>query len=121
MSLEELILRQATGEDVSAARLAHRATGVMMIPIPRRGIYVRTIGEAEAGAVPGVDAVMITAKEGQELVPLPEASSYLGFIFATGATPEGVESALRTSHSKLTFEISTSLSVQRPAVTGVEP
>ena len=33
----------------------------------------------------GIEDVVITAKEGQMLVPLPEGASYLGFIFARGA------------------------------------
>src|SRR5438477_2457998 len=37
--LEELILRHALGEDVGQARLAGPASGVMMIPIPKGGIY----------------------------------------------------------------------------------
>jgi biotin carboxylase len=119
--LEELLLRHAIGEDVSSARLARPASGVMMIPIPSRGVYVRTTGEQEAAAVPGIEAVMITAKEGQELIPLPEGSSYLGFIFAACETAESVESALRKAHSKLDVEIARSLSVQPPSLTRAEP
>ena len=32
----------------------------------------------------GIEDVIITAKQGQKLVPLPEGNSYLGFIFARG-------------------------------------
>jgi len=38
-------------------------------------------------------------------VPLPEGRSYLGFIFATGASPAFVESALRSAHATLDFAI----------------
>jgi hypothetical protein len=36
---------------------------------------------------------------------LPEGSSYLGFLFARGETPDEVERALKLSHSRLQFEI----------------
>src|ERR1700689_4420463 len=36
---EELILRHALGEDVSQFHLANGASGVMMIPIPKGGVY----------------------------------------------------------------------------------
>ena len=42
---------------------------------------------------------------GQRLVPLPEGSRYLGFIFARCDSPEAVEAALRESHSQLEFVI----------------
>jgi hypothetical protein len=50
--------------------------------------------------------VVITAKEGQRLVPLPEGASYLGFIFARGDGPAEVEESLRRAHECLSFEIS---------------
>src|ERR1035438_4670606 len=37
--LEELVIRHALGEDVSGARLEGPASGVMMVPIPKDGIY----------------------------------------------------------------------------------
>jgi biotin carboxylase len=109
--LEELILRHAAGEDVSDARMPEDAAGVMMIPIPREGIYTSVTGVDQAGAKPGVEDVIITAKEGQKLVPLPEGASYLGFIFARAESPEKVESALRSAHEVLEFEIATVLPV----------
>ncbi len=112
--LEELILRHAVGEDVSQMRLDDAASGVMMVPIPKGGIYQSVDGENRAAAVSGIDAVMITAKQGQVLEPLPEGSSYLGFIFARGSSPAEVEAALRTAHSELRFEIATTLETFRP-------
>jgi len=61
--------------------------------------------------VAGVEDVIITAKEGQKLVPLPEGNSYLGFIFARGTAPLEAEHALRDAHAKLKFEITTALPV----------
>jgi hypothetical protein len=113
--LEELILRHALGEDVTGARLASPASGVMMIPIPRDGIYESVEGLEQARAVAGIDDVIITAKEGQRLVPLPEGASYLGFIFARGDGPAEVEEALRRSHAELRFQVATALETFKPS------
>ena len=113
MSLEELILRHAVGENVSAAKLRDPASGVMMIPIPKGGIYEGVEGVGQASAIERVDEVVITAKEGQKIEPLPEGASYLGFIFARGESPALVEAALRQAHGCLKFEIATALPVIR--------
>lgn len=112
--LEELILRHAAGEDVSSFPMPSDAGGVMMIPIPREGIFVSVEGLEEARSVPGVEEIIITAKQGQKLVPLPEGNSYLGFIFARGVSAAQVESALRDAHEKLRFEMVTALQVVSP-------
>jgi hypothetical protein len=91
------------------------ASGVMMIPIPKGGIYHSVEGLDRARNVCGIEDVVITATEGQHLVPLPEGASYLGFIFARAATPEGAEKALRRSHAQLTFRIATTLETFRPS------
>jgi biotin carboxylase len=108
--LEELILRRAVGEDASVPKPAG-ASGVMMIPIPRAGVYNGVTGVAQAENVPGITEVIVTAKQGHKIVPLPEGSSYLGFLFARGATPGEVEQALRAAHDKLEFEILAALPV----------
>ena len=115
--LEEVILVHALGGNVWMARVDGPASGVMMIPIPRQGgIYQGVEGVALALAVAGIEDVTITATEGQLLVPLPEGSSYLGFIFARGETAEGVELALRRSHAELKFHIATALQTFSPSI-----
>ena len=109
--LEELILRHAAGEDPGAIAMPAPAAGVMMIPIPREGIYVDVEGLDRARSQPGIEDVMITAKQGHKLVPLPEGASYLGFIFARAETPDEAERALRDAHRELRFEIATALPV----------
>jgi biotin carboxylase len=109
MPLEELVLRHAIGEDIAGFHLADAAAGVMMIPIPRGGVYEDVAGLDAARAVAGVDDVTVTAKAGQMLVPLPEGASYLGFIFARGNDPADAELALRRAHAKLSFRIATAL------------
>jgi len=109
--LEELILRHAAGQDVASVAMARGAAGVMMIPIPGQGIYAGLDGVEAAGAVEAIEDVIITAKQGQKLVPLPEGNSYLGFIFARADSPQRVEQALRAAHERLRFEIATALPV----------
>ena len=104
-TLEEVLLRHAIGETVSGYHQIAQATGVLMIPIPRRGVYRGVNGVNEARSVAGIDDVRITAKPDSVLVPLPEGRSYLGFLFATGGTPDDVERALRAAHAHLTFVI----------------
>jgi len=111
--LEELILRHAAGVDPGSIELGAPAAGVMMIPIPREGIYVDAEGLHQARAQPGIEDVIITAKQGQKLIPLPEGASYLGFIFARGESPDAVDRALRSAHQQLHFEIATVLPTLR--------
>jgi hypothetical protein len=72
-----------------------------MIPIPQAGIMRRVEGITAARAVPFVEDILINVREGYELVPLPEGSSYLGFMFACAPTPEQAEAALRAAHAEL--------------------
>ncbi|HLE45201.1 MAG TPA: ATP-grasp domain-containing protein [Methylomirabilota bacterium] len=105
MSLEEIIIRHALGIEIDTLERERQPAGVMMIPIPRRGTLEAVRGREAAEAVPGIEAVTITAHLGQELVPLPEGSRYLGFIFARAETPERVEAALREAHGRLEFVV----------------
>jgi hypothetical protein len=83
----------------------------MMIPIPKRGILKQVEGIELASAVPGIEEVRITAKTDQLLERLPEAGSYLGFIFARGADPGDLVSALKAAHARLRFRIETALTI----------
>jgi biotin carboxylase len=109
--LEELVIRQALGQDVRALVRAQDASGVMMIPIPRGGILRAVNGVDDARAVPGIDDVVISIRAGEVVVPLPEGASYLGFIFARGESPDAVEEALRRAHARLDFDIAARLPV----------
>jgi biotin carboxylase len=116
MPLEELILRHALGEDVSGQRREEQAAGVMMIPIPKGGVYQDVEGLDRAAAVPGIEDVVITAKQGQRLVPLPEGASYPGFLFARADSAAAVERALRAAHAELHFRIATALETLSPSL-----
>jgi biotin carboxylase len=111
ISLEELVICHALGMQLPSTDLEGGAAGVMMIPISRSGYLHRVTGIEEALALGGIEQVTITAKSGQKLIPLPEGSSYLGFIFSRGTSPQGVEEALRAAHRKLRFEITPDLPV----------
>lgn len=76
-----------------------------MIPIPQAGILREVRGQAAAGSVPGIEEIRLTIPVGQELVPLPEGTRYLGFIFARDDTPERVEASLREAHRRLTVVV----------------
>jgi hypothetical protein len=103
--LEEVLLRHATGADIAGYEREPNAAGVMMIPIPKRGVLKRVDGIDTAAGVPGIEEIRITAKLGQLLERLPEAGSYLGFIFARGPQPSAIVAALKEAHRRLTFAI----------------
>jgi biotin carboxylase len=111
LPLEDLLLRHAVGEAVSAIEREQCASGVMMIPIEREGVYESVEGLDSALEIAGVEEIAITAKIGQPLEPLPEGASYLGFIFARGNAPEDVERSLRNAHTRLRFKIAARLPV----------
>jgi biotin carboxylase len=105
-TLEELILLHALGDEQPTG--AALPAGVMMVPIPKGGIFESVVGLEEARAVSGIEDIAITAKVGQPLAPLPEGSSYLGFIFARGNC---ARKSIAEAHAKLSFVISTALPI----------
>ena len=113
MSLEELILRHALNTPLPTSTHSD-ASGVMMIPIPERGIFRGGTGLMAARAVAGVSDIRITAQPGQMVAPPPEGEGYLGFIFSGAAVPEAAEAALRAAHAELAFDIQADLPVVRP-------
>jgi biotin carboxylase len=117
ISLEELLLRQAIGEDVSHWRREELGSGVMMIPVPSSGVLESVQGIEDARHVRCITEVEITARIRDTIQAWPEGSSYLGFIFAKAETAADVENALRSAHSRLRFNIKETLPVEHP-VTG---
>jgi predicted ATP-grasp superfamily ATP-dependent carboligase len=117
ISLEELLIRhelQLGGSDLARE---DEASGVMMVPVPHSGIFERLEGLEQAEKTSGVAEIRITARLRDYVAAWPEGSSYLGFIFARGSSPEEAESALRAAHAKLHFIFSPRLPVEHP-VTG---
>ena len=103
-SLEELVLSHAVGAPLEFAG-GQQAAGVLMLPTPKAGVLRRVEGVGAARAVTYVEEVTIQVRERYQLVPLPEGSTYLGFVFARAPRPAQVEAALRQAHAKLNVVI----------------
>ncbi len=105
LSLEEIILTHAVGDDINQLNRESSAAGVMMIPIPAAGIFQKVSGVDKAEKISGIESVSIVPTSGDELIPLPDGNEYLGFIFAKGTTAQIVEKSLREAHNQLDFQI----------------
>jgi len=114
IGLEELLMRHMLEFPGSDSPREARASGVMMIPVPHSGILVSVSGEDAARATPGITELTITARLHDAIAAWPEGSSYLGFLFASGNTPELAERSLRQAHASLSFNIALSLPVEHP-------
>ena len=110
-NLEQLIISLAIGIPVDPV-LADETRGVMMIPIPKAGILKRVEGLSVARQVSNVEKVDIIAREGHELIPLPEGNQYPGYIFAKGTSSLEVVNALKTAHDELNFIISPAFKIK---------
>jgi predicted ATP-grasp superfamily ATP-dependent carboligase len=112
--LEELLILSALRLPGADLEREPDAAGVMMIPVPRSGILEEVQGTEEALAVTGICEIQITARLRDFIAAWPEGSSYLGFIFARGKTPDLAEAALRKAHDVLRFTIAPRLPVAHP-------
>jgi biotin carboxylase len=112
VSLEHLLLRHAVGAPIETVRREPDAAAVMMMPIPRRGIFRGVTGEDDARQVPHIEDVTITAKPDQLIEPLPEAAGYLGFIFSRAGDARVAERALREAYARLVFTIAPAIDVR---------
>lgn len=105
ISLEEILLADAAGLPLPGLRLEPAASGVMMIPIPGTGTLRSVQGVQAATAWPGITEVVVDQRPGATVVPPPNGSAYLGFIFAEGDAPAQVEASLRGAHACLRIEL----------------
>jgi D-alanine-D-alanine ligase-like ATP-grasp enzyme len=121
IGLEELLLRHALELPGSDAPREEEASGVMMIPVPHSGILENVEGQEDAGAVPGITGLEITARLHDFLAAWPEGSSYLGFLFARAKDAASAEKALRAAHEKLRFTLTPRLPVEHPVTHTVPP
>ncbi|MGH2626644.1 MAG: ATP-grasp domain-containing protein, partial [Anaerolineales bacterium] len=106
MSLEELILRHALGQEVRGYQREPAASGILMIPIPGAGFLEKVAGLERARAIEAIDDIRLAVPLGSRVDPLPEGGRYLGFGFARAKTPQEVEDALRRARSSLVVSIS---------------
>jgi cysteine synthase A len=72
-----------------------------MIQAPRAGRFDSLRGVSAAAEIPGIDEIVVSARPGQHLMPLPDGFLYVAFIFARSDTPERVEGALRDAFARL--------------------
>ena len=115
IGLEELLFRHALKRPGSDTLRETHASGVMMIPVPQSGILESVSGVEAARATHRITELMITARLQDYIAAWPEGSSYPGFLFAKGNSPEEVEHAIREAHKKLHFRITPRLPVEHPA------
>jgi hypothetical protein len=99
------VIAQALGRPLGTTRRQARASGVLMVPIPRAGILEGVGGVDLARRAPGVTDVQITMAPGRPVIPVPEGDRYLGFVFARGHTPGDVEASLRHAQALLDVRI----------------
>lgn len=104
VSLEEVVIAHAVRRELASSRIAE-ATGVLMLPVPSAGVLRAIDGVDAAVRIPGVREVTITARIGEEVLPLPEGNKYLGFVFAAGTHADGVIAALRQAGETLRIRI----------------
>jgi len=111
VTLEELILRHALGLGGEPPPRERSSSGVLMLPIRGRGVLQEVRGVDGARRVPHIEDIVITAHLREEIIPLPEGASYLGFAFARGDTPEEVEAALRAAGARIEAVVTPKLPV----------
>lgn len=111
LKLEELIIRLMCFEQLDIKHQQSHA-GVLMIPIKQKGMLKRVEGLIDAQQEKHITQVEIHIQPGYELTPLPEGSSYLGFIFAKANTYDETFSALRSAFKKLRFITSQSWPIE---------
>ncbi len=102
LKLEELVIQGMCGQ-LPDLPSRFEAAGVLMIPVTTSGILRRIEGLTAALQVKYIKDIEIHIREGYELIPLPEGSSYLGFIFAQAPDYHQTYQALKSAYQKLTF------------------
>ncbi len=107
VSLPEVLLAHAIGRDVGELLAGRRsgASGVYMLPVPKAGVLRGIDGIDAAAVMPLIRDVVLTARLGEHVVPLPEGNTYMGFVFADGADSAAVTHALRRAAAALEFFI----------------
>ena len=76
-----------------------------MIPVPVRGVFAGIDGVEAARKTEHVTGIEVSRAVGRSVAPLPEESTYLGFVFARAPHPEQVETALRAACEALTVRM----------------
>jgi len=101
-NLEALTIALSTGQPL-IPKPPTDARGVMMIPIKKAGLLRRVEGISAARKITNIEKVDIIIQQGNELIPLPEGSQYLGYIFARAEKPTEATHALKEAYKQLKF------------------
>ncbi len=112
-SLEKLLLCHAVGRPLPARSASDQSSGVMMMPVPRSGVFRRARGLHTARGIAGVDAVVVAIRPGEIVRQAPDGASYLGFVFAHGGDVAVVTQSLRSAHRAIRFELTPLLDVSQ--------
>jgi biotin carboxylase len=106
IALEEVVIAHAAGLDAGVLeRSGSPAGGDMMLPFADEGVLAAIDGIDQALAEPGIRDLVVTARIGDHVLPLPEGRAYAGFLFADGDSPESVTAALRRAAARLRFQV----------------
>jgi len=93
-SLEEVILNDLIFDKKMSLDLASNSSGVLMIPIPKEGIFkgLKNIDKAEA--IEEIVNIELSLPIGTYVKKPPFTERYLGFVFANGMTNSVTKEAL---------------------------
>lgn len=114
--LEDVLLAHALGHPLEGFGHQAIASGVLMVPVPRPGHLREVEGVDAVLAMPGVSEVVMTAKPGTLLEPLPEGGRYPGFVFAQGEQPDDVIGTLRDASRRLRLVMDRALPISPASV-----
>ena len=104
--LEQVIVEYYLGENAPPYLLDERSFGIMMLQVEKNGVLRSIQGLERAQSQANIDSINITLPIGQVVEALPEARSYLGFIFASSSNIRETEDALRRARAALEIVIS---------------
>jgi biotin carboxylase len=109
--LEDVLLAHALGRSLEGYGHQAIASGVLMVPVPSAGHLREVEGTEAVQAMPGVTDVVMTARPGTLLEPLPEGGRYPGFVFAQGEQPDDVIGTLRAASRGLRLVVDRALPI----------
>ncbi len=104
-SIEQLILAESLGLDVPNLVFENQASGVYMIPVPRKGRLRAINGIEKARAVRWITGIDMTYSVDSDVAPIPYDAKYLGFIFAKAPGTKTVVKALEEALQTLEMDI----------------
>ena len=105
VSLSQLAVRAAIGEDVSPPAPRSLAAGVVRFLLAPPGRLERIEGLEEARALPGVQLVHVYREPGDLLPRVARGADRAGFVLATGATRDEALAAAGRARDAIRFVV----------------